>query len=138
MFTITFSVPTLDVLTKIADAVKSVTGSATAPTVKAVHDVTVKTEKVTEKAAKEEPKQAMPTFLGKKETAASQEALFKKVKDIATEVVRTINRDTGVAILKQFGVESTSALSPDHYHDFIRAANEVLENHGKKKNEDIL
>lgn len=133
MYTITFSVPTLDVLTQIADAVKMITASKNPTPVTAEKTVAAKAEpkqEVIPPKGKNETKETVPAFLGKKDAKADKE-LLEEAKNATLALVK-ISRETAVAVLKQFGVPTATALKPEQYADFLKAANEVLENHTKQ------
>lgn len=126
MYTVTFTVPNLDILHKIADAVKG--GEYKAE--KEEKPAKPKSEAVAAPAPKETPA-AAPV---RKELTPAERDLFEKVKDATTSLVK-ISHETAVAVLKQFSVKSASALKPEQYEEFLKNVNAVLEN---KRSESLI
>lgn len=112
MYTITFTVPNLDILTKLADAVKA-TGLAETPPERASKPKPVKEEA------------AIPIAAKKADTGSDKE-LKENVNNVTAKLA-DISRDTAIAVLKRFGASRVPELKSEHYADYIRAANDVLE-----------
>lgn len=127
MYSVTITVPSLDILARIADAVKQ---EGVAPT-EVMDSKPARTlrDKLAGKAdtkaeAKQEPK-TEPKAVGAK---ISNEDLFNKVKDVTALLIMK-DHNVAVATLKQFGGVKVSDLKPEQYVDYINSVEKILENY---------
>lgn len=127
MYSVTITVPSLDILARIADAVKQ-EGVAPTEVLDPKPARTLRDKFAGKSDTKAEAKQESKAEPKATETKVSNEDLFNKVKDVTALLIMK-DHNVAVATLKQFSAVKVSDLKPEQHMEYIKSVEKILENY---------